>query len=88
MICEYTGVAETEAYAHQVLAGKEASITRDVANGLTPKLPFVLYTAGGAYADSATQDYYNYAPATILWVKLISIFQSISYTVLHTSVFN
>ena len=66
MICEYTGVAETEAYAHQVLAGKEASTSRNDANGLTPKLPFVLHTAGGAYVDSATQDYYNYAPVTIL----------------------
>ena len=66
MICEYTGVAETEAYAHEVLAGYEAPIGKDAADALTPKIPFVLHTAGGAYADSATQDYYNYAPVTIL----------------------
>lgn len=65
MICEYTGVAETEAYAHQVLAGKEASIGRTAANALTTKLPFVLHAASSDFA-SKTDDHYNYAPVTIL----------------------
>ena len=63
MICEYTGVAETEEYALQVLAGKEAFTSQ--ANGAANNVPFVLQAPGSSFADK-TDDHYNYAPVTIL----------------------
>ena len=62
MICEYTGVAETEAYALQVLAGKEAYTTQ--ADGATNNLPFVLQAPAEEFVNK--DDNYNYAPVTIL----------------------
>ena len=65
MICEYTGVAETEAYALQVLAGKEAVMP--TAGGYvipSTTVPFVIHTPENDF--SAKDDYYNYAPVTIL----------------------
>jgi len=62
MICEYTGVAETEAYALQVLAGKEAYTTQ--ADGATNNLPFVLQAPAVEFVNK--DDKYNYAPVTIL----------------------
>lgn len=65
LICEYTGVAETEEYALQVLAGKEAVIAA-ADNTAIPSttVPFVIHKAQGNFADK--DDYYNYAPVTIL----------------------
>ena len=62
MICEYTGVAETEALALQVLAGKEAYTSQ--ADGATNKLPYVLQAPANNFVDK--DDKYNYAPVTIL----------------------
>ena len=66
MICEYTGVAETEAYALQVLAGKEAvtSVGGGDTNIPSTTVPFVIHTPENDF--SAKDDYYNYAPVTIL----------------------
>ena len=65
MICEYTGVAETEAYALQVLAGKEA-VMPDAGGYVIPSttVPFVIHTPEKEFA--AKDNYYNYAPVTIL----------------------
>ena len=67
LICEYTGVAETEEYALHVLAGKEAVIVDATADTAIPSttVPFVIHKPAGAFADK-TDDYYNYAPVTIL----------------------
>lgn len=66
MICEYTGVAETEEYALQVLAGKEAVIAEE-GNTAIPSttVPFVIHVPAGEF-QAKTDDYYNYAPVTIL----------------------
>ena len=62
MICEYTGVAETEEYAHDVLAGNEAPIGKD--DGATLGVPFVIQTPAQEFS-AKTDDNYNYAPVTI-----------------------
>ena len=65
LICEYTGVAETEAYALQVLAGKEA--LKPAAGGYVipdTTLPFVIHTPEKTFAEGTNN--YNYAPVTIL----------------------
>ena len=59
MICEYTGVAETEALAHQVLVGKEAHIGKAAYAGL----PYIAHDNGVLWPAEGANDY---APVTIL----------------------